>query len=238
MSEQSKSASGPLTALKRAPAPARNLSLLTGAFLVIGSITYFAVPAWSGTSAHAADVAAKSANAVQPKPSPSLPGPMPGAPTQKPTPPVPPPGGPQPVPVRPTPTALQPSNPTLVKTWNSGPGGRVLATVTALSSNALLEKSTGQYALMLLDCQALSTALGNVKQAAFIPDTAMQAKYAAALSSFQLAAADCMTGIQEVPDGVEDTVTNVNQTVIDTVAAELSTGASDLFVATEMLRRR
>jgi hypothetical protein len=232
-------ASSPLSALKRAPASTRNLSLLTGAFLVIGSIAYFAVPAWSGTSANAADVATGAgAGQSRPAPSATIPGPMPGAPTQKPTLPPPPTGGPRPFPVRPTPIALQPSNPRLVKTWNSGPGGRALAAVTELSSNALFERSTGQYALMLLDCKALSTAVSKALLAPFIPDLPMQVKYLTTLTSFQLAAVECVTAIHEVPDGVEDTVTNVNPTVMDLAASGLSTGASDLYVATEMLRRR
>jgi hypothetical protein len=47
-----------------------------------------------------------------------------------------------------------------------------------------------------------------------------------------------MAGIQVVPDGVEDTVTNVNQADMDTVSSELSSGTSDLFAGTEMLRQQ
>jgi len=213
--------------------PARNLSLLGVALLVIGAIAYCAVPASSGTVPHSASV-------LQPRPvkaSPTIPGPMPGAPTQKPAPPPPPAGGPRPI-LHPMPIVLRPANPTLVKAWNSGAAGKALATVTALSSNALLERSTGQYALMLLSCKALNTALGNARKVALIPDLAMQAEYATALGSFQLAAASCILGIRMVPEGVEDTVTDVNQTLLAAVASELSSGASDLFTATELLRQQ
>jgi hypothetical protein len=221
---------------RRTAAPARHFSLLGVGLLVIGAITYFAVPAMSRTWAHSADARALSAR-PGPNGRPTLPGPMPGAPTQKPTPPAPPPGGPRASSHR-TPKALQPSNPARVRTWNSGVGGRALATVTELSGNALLAKSTQQYTVMLQDCMGLSTAVGHASLAAHIPDTAMQLEYTAALASFELAASGCLAAIQQVPDGVENTVTNVNQTLIDTVAVELSTCVSDGVAATEMLRQQ
>jgi hypothetical protein len=227
-----------LAALRRAPAPARNFSLLGVAVLGIGATTYLAVPGWSGRSSDSADARVLSVNA-EPREQSTLPGPMPGAPTQRPTAPATPTPsvGPHVFPqVRPT--ALQPSNPTLARNWNSGRGGKALAAVTALADNTLLAQQTGQYAIMLLDCEALNTALPNATQAGLIPDTAMQAKYATALGSFKLAAASCMAGIRQVPDGVEDTVTDVNQTLMDQAASELSSGVSDLFAATEVLRQQ
>jgi hypothetical protein len=226
-----------MSAFRQTPAPARILSLTGVAFLAIGAIAYLAVPGWSGTSAASAGTHAPSASAGT-SGQPTLPGPMPGAPTQQPTTPaVPTPsGGPQVI-LDVTPTALRPSNPMLVKAWNSGRGGDALATVTALSSNALLAKTLKQYPDMLQDCKALSTATGNAEQAGLIPDVAMEAKYVVALGLFKLAAVSCIAGIREVPVGVEDTVTDVNQTVVDTVASELSSGVSDLFGATGMLRK-
>lgn len=211
------------------PKQSRNLSLMGVAFLVIGAITYVAVPAWSGTSANSANAGP----AGQPTP----PGPMPGAPTQQPTPGPTPSGGPQDLP-HVTPKVLWPSNPTLVKLWNSGPGGNALAAVTALSSDALLANATEQYPALLLDCRALDTAVRRSLLAGLLPDTAMRAEYAAALGSFKRAAGSCAAGIRLVPDGVEHTVTKVNQAVMDRVASELSTGVSDLFAATEMLRQQ
>jgi len=215
---------------------ARNLALAGVAFLAIGAIAYVAVPGLSGISAASADahVTPLSAHAG---PQSTLPGPMPGAPTQQPTPPPTPSVGPQPV-HHVTPMALKPSNPLLVKIWNSGRGGKVLAAVAALSSSTLLANETQQYADMLLDCKALSTAVGTAKLVTLIPDLAMQTKYATALDSFKLAAASCIAGIQVVPDGVEDTVTNVDQTDMNTVSSDLSSGVSDLFDGTEILRRQ
>jgi hypothetical protein len=228
--------SRPLAALRRSPAPARNLSLLGVALLVIGATTYLAVPAWSGTSAESPGSPAHSPN---PHPTSTLPGPMPGAPSQPPTarPTSYPSVGPHPYP-RVTPTALRPSNPGLARTWKSGGGGKALAAVTSLADNTLLAQQTDQYAIMLLDCESLKPAVRRAIRTALIPDLAMQAKYAAALLSLKLAAAGCIAGIQQVPDGVEDTVTHVNQTVMNLVATELSTGVSDLFTATENLRQQ
>jgi hypothetical protein len=229
--------SGSLAALSRAPAPARQLSLLGIALLVAGATAYLAVPAWSGTSAAAGPRAL--AAAARPSATSTVPGPMPGAPTQPPTP------NPSPTPsvgphhyVQVTPTALLPVNPVLAKLWRSGKGGKDLATVTALADNTLLAQQTNQYSIMLLDCGSLKTAVGHALLTALIPDIAMHAKYLTALLSLRLAAVGCMTGIQQVPEGVEDTVIHVNQAVMDVVASELSTGVSDLFVATEDLRQQ
>jgi hypothetical protein len=215
-------------------ATARNLSLLGVAFLAIGATTYVAVPAWSGTAAVSAGARPLAANA-HPSPESTLPGPMPGAPTQRPAPPPAPSIGPH-IYRHITPTALRPANRRRARRWDSGPGGKALAAVTALADNALLAQQTGQYALMLPECQALDTAAGKALFTEPIPDLAMEAKYVTALVLFKLAAVGCVAGIQQVPDGVEDTVTHVNQVVMAQVASELSSGASDLFAATETLR--
>jgi hypothetical protein len=225
-------------AFRRSPASARNLSLLGIALLVIGGTAYFAVPAWSGTSAESPGPQALPAR-MHPSPTSTLPGPMPGAPTQSPT------ASAMPTPsvgphhyVQITPTALRPSNPGLAKTWKSGKGGKALAAVTTLADNTLLAQQTGQYAIMLLDCESLEPAVRQAIRATLIPDIAMQGKYATALLSLKLAAVGCVAAIQQVPDGVEDTVTHVNQTAMALVATELSSGVSELFTATENFRQQ
>jgi hypothetical protein len=217
-------------------ATVRNLSLLGVAFLAIGTTIYVAVPAWSGTAAVSAGARPLAANA-RPSATSTLPGPMPGAPTQRPTPPAAPSIGPH-IYRHITPRALRPANLRRARIWDSGRGGKALARVTALADNALLAQQTGQYALMLPECQALEGAAGKALLAEPIPDLAMQAKYTTALLLFKLAALGCVAGIQQVPEGVEDTVTHVNQVVMAQVASELSSGASDLFAATEMLRKQ
>jgi hypothetical protein len=226
-----------LAALRRSPAPARNLSLLGITLLVIGATAYLAVPAWSGTSAESPGP--RALPAANPSATSTLPGPMPGAPTRLPTAPATPTPsvGPHHY-VQVTPTALRPSNPGLARTWRSGKGGKALAAVTTLADNTLLAQQTDQYAIMLLDCESLKPAVRQAIRATLIPDRAMQGKYATALLSLKLAAAGCLAGIQQVPDGVEDTVTHVNQTVMAVVATELSSGVSDLFTATENLRQQ
>jgi len=228
--------SGPLAALRQTLPLARNFSLTGVAFLAIGAITYLAAPGWSGTSAGSVGAPAPSASA-SPSGRSTLPGPMPGAPIKQATTPTsPPPAGP-PQPSSPTPSALQPANPTLVNAWNSGPGGSALANVTDQSSDVLMANAMGQYADMLQSCNALSTEVGNAQKAALLPDIAMQAKYAVALSSFVLASVDCAAAIRQVPDGVEDTVTDVNQSLLKGALSELRGGVSDLYTGTERIRR-
>jgi hypothetical protein len=215
---------------RRTPAAVRSYSLLGVALLAIGATTYLALPAWSGTSA--GSVAAAKAH---PTASSTLPGPMPGAPTARPAPSATPTIGPH-VYSHVTPTALLPSIPAFTRRWSSGSGGKALAAVTTLADNTLLAQQTGQYAIMLPDCQELKKAARRALIAEPIPDIAMEARYLTALVSLRLAAETCGTAIQQVPDGVEDTVTHVDQTVMALVASELSRGESDLFAATEMLR--
>jgi len=235
MPEPSAQERGSLPARRRVRTPAGHLSLAGVALFTIGAITCLVIPWASGTQA--ADSGASPAGHAM------APGPMPGAPTVRATAAataLPPPSVPQAVSDAPTeaPTPLRPSDPAPVKTWNSGHGGHALVAVTADSGDVLMASAAGQYANMLPYCKALSVAAGNSESAAPIPDRAMQAKYAAALSLFKLAAASCTAGIQVVPDGDEATVTKVNHIDLDLAAAELSRATSLLYIGTEMLRRR
>lgn len=133
---------------------------------------------------------------------------------------------------------IEPNKPMLVKTWNDGPGGKALATVTTQSGDALMAYSAKQYVDMLQYCGALTSALQNAVAAPAIPDAAMQAKYATSLTAFKAGAADCTAAITQSPNGVEDTVTHVDQTTIAKSHSELSEGEADLYVATETLRQQ
>ena len=74
--------------------------------------------------------------------------------------------------------------------------------------------SSGQYPEMLQSCRALASAVQAAQAAPVIPDSAMQTKYEASLLSFKAAAADCTAAITQSSEGVEDTVTNVDQAEI------------------------
>jgi hypothetical protein len=215
--------------LRHVPARPFNLSVLGVAVIAIGAIGWLAIPGASGTRAAEGGAGGHA----------SVPGPMPGAPSPSQQPTLldtPVPTG-QPT-STPTPTALQPTNAPVVKTWNSGHGGRALAALTQQAGEVVIANATQQYADMLLDCEALSTAVDGAQQATPIPDTRMQLDYSLALTAFKLATGDCIAGIQVIPNGVEDTVTNVNQVDLAAAITELHTGTALLYVGTEMLRRQ
>jgi hypothetical protein len=221
---------GPTPALRRISHPAWGLVAVVAAFAVAG-VTYLAFPKSPGN--------AEAASAASGKTSATIPGPMPGAPKT----PVVHVSGPIPsnsasVPQAKGPTALRPSNPTLVKSWNAGSGGKALQQVTAESGNVLMAHAGKQYADMLRYCKALSSAVGTAQQTAPIQDAGMQKEYAAALTSFKQGATHCMSGINQVADGVEDTRININQTELDATVSDLSAGVTDLYVATEALRKQ
>jgi hypothetical protein len=114
----------------------------------------------------------------------------------------------------------------------------MLTTVTRQSANVLMANAASQYPDMLQYCNALGEAAGNAEQAMPIPDRAMQARYAAALRSFRHAARDCTAGIHPVLNGDEDTEYDVHQTDLKLAITELRAGESQLYTATEMLRRQ
>jgi hypothetical protein len=66
----------------------------------------------------------------------------------------------------------------------------------------------------------------------------MQREYTAALSSFRQGAADCVAGIVQHIHGPEDTVTNVNKAQVGQAVSAISAGLTDLYVATEVLRKQ
>ena len=94
-----------------------------------------------------------------------------------------------------------------------------------------------QYPEMLQYCNALTTAVQTAEADSPIPDNAMQKMYAKSLTAFKVGATDCVAGITQHPEGVEDTVTNVNHAEINKAVSELSLGMNDLYIATEVLRK-
>jgi hypothetical protein len=218
---------GRMSPFPRIPASARSISVVVVALFAIAGGIYLAF-AESPATTSAASVSGQI----------TTPGPMPGAPKT----PVPASNPVSPrvvsVPGATVPTALQPTNPSQVKAWNSGAGGKALAQVTAQSGNALMANSGQEYAQMLLSCKALSSAVGSAQRAAPIQDAAMQKEYAAALSSLKSGAVNCISGIKQVPDGVEDTVVNVDHATLKVAVSDLSAGITALYAATEVLRQQ
>jgi hypothetical protein len=139
---------------------------------------------------------------------------------------------------QPGPRPIKPTNPAPVESWDAGQGGKALSAITAQSGSVLMAHSAGQYSEMLQSCQALASAVQAARTAPVIPDSAMQAKYAASLTAFGTAGAECTAAITQSTEGVEDTVTNVDQAKISQSISELNVGIADLYAATEVLRKQ
>jgi hypothetical protein len=116
-------------------------------------------------------------------------------------------------------------------------GGKDLTQVTAQSGSVLMAHAGSQYPEMLQYCNALTTSVQTAEADSPIPDNAMQKMYAKSLTAFKMGAADCVAGITQHPEGVEDTVTSVNHAEINKAVSELSLGMNDLYIATEVLRK-
>ena len=153
-------------------------------------------------------------------------GPMPGAPT---------------VPVSPVasvtgPEPLKPSNPAKVKSWNVGKGGAALVQVTEDSGSVLMAYGSGEYTQTLQACTALAGAVRKAEALPPIPDTAMQKLYAKSLNTFTAGITECEAAITQHPEGVENTVTDVNHAEVSKAISQLGIGIKDLYIATEALR--
>ncbi len=130
------------------------------------------------------------------------------------------------------PKALVPTHGAQVKAWNKGPGGMALKAVTTDSGNVLMSHANQQYPQMLQYCNALSADVRHAVNATPIPDGAMQAKYLKALGGFKSGISDCLAGVTQHEEGVEDTVTNVNKPVLTRAMTQFTHALSDLYVAT------
>lgn len=137
-----------------------------------------------------------------------------------------------------TPKPLKPPSPVRVRAWNKGPAGAALSQVTSHASTVLMAHGVGQYPQMLQACRALSASVQAAEALPPIPDAAMQQLYTKSLAAFSSGTAKCLVGISQRPEGDEDTVTQVNQVVIHQALNLFSVGMSDLYVATEVLRKQ
>jgi hypothetical protein len=137
----------------------------------------------------------------------------------------------------PGPEPITPSDSALVKSWNAEAGGTALAAITVQAGSVMMAQSTREYSEMRQACGSLASAVQSAQAAPAIPDSAMEAKYTAALTAFKAGAAECSAAIAQSLEGVEDTVTTVNHAELNQSVTELETGLTDLYVATETLRK-
>lgn len=227
------------SASRRIPGHARGVAALTVAVFVVAAIIYAVIPKSPGGQApvrispaaeRAAGNRAAAGNSLVEGAGQS-PAPQPGAATAG-------PAGQNPQPAPTSPKPLKPTSPAKIKAWNIGSGGAALALVTTQSGNALMAHSAGQYPEMLGYCTALVSAVRGAEKVTPIPDAAMERMYLKSLSAFKQGATECVRSITQHPEGVEDTVTNVDYAVLDRAVSELNLGIRDLYIATEALRKQ
>ena len=133
------------------------------------------------------------------------------------------------------PKPLKPADPGAVRSWSAA-GGKALAHVTTQSENVLAARTARNYAQMLRSCTALAAAVQEAENAPPIPDTAMQQMYTQSLNALKQGATDCMAGITEHHEDLEDAQIDVNQAEVDRAMSELGVGVNDLYTATSALR--
>jgi len=137
----------------------------------------------------------------------------------------------------PSPSPLQPTSPPSVATWEAGPGGTALGSVSQQLGNVAMAHGVGQFVEMKMACAKLASAVTTAKAGPAIPDAAMQLGYLGALGMFTTAAADCQAAISFKPDGDEYVQTQENTTMLSQATSALTTGSKDLYMATYHIRR-
>lgn len=137
-----------------------------------------------------------------------------------------------------TPKALKPSNLARVSSWNKGPAGTALSLITSQAGTVMMARGTGQYPQMLQACKALSGSVQSAEALPPIPDAGMQQLYTKSLAAFDSGIAACVQGITQHSEGVEDTVTDVNQAYVKQAVNHFNVGMTDLYLATEVLRKQ
>lgn len=218
---------------QRIPVSSRAVAVLGVALGCVGVGVYFAVSSPSpGQTAAAGNLSGKAGHSSASPNGSAVPGPMPGAP------------GPgrsmTPARAADAPKPLKPaaSVSSKVKAWGQGSGGAAMTQVTTQSGSALMAHGAGQYPEMLQACRALTKAVQRAEGAPPIPDSAMQKEYSRSLSAFRAGAANCTAAISQHASGVEDTVTDVNKTVLATALKQFGQGQTELYIATEVLRKQ
>jgi hypothetical protein len=127
---------------------------------------------------------------------------------------------------------------TAAANWYAGRGGTALTVVSTQAGTVTQAGSVREYAEMKSACSALAADVKTAQAAPPIPEAAMQALYAKALSSLATGAADCMNAISDHPDadGDEQVLTQENPALLGQSTGELQVGAKYLFQATAEIK--
>jgi hypothetical protein len=119
-----------------------------------------------------------------------------------------------------------------VTSWQAGPGGKDLTTVSTQMGTALQAGGIRQYTAMKYACTQLASDVAAAEAGPSIPDATMQQLYTTALAELAKGAADCRSAISVTPDGDESDATHVDTTMLNQSISELSSGARDIFRST------
>jgi hypothetical protein len=115
--------------------------------------------------------------------------------------------------------------------WQSGPGGRDLATLSNRLGQALQASTFQQDSQMKYLCTQLASSVATAKTGPRIPDAAMQKLYAKALAELTKGAADCRTAMSVKARG-ESARAPVDMKMLHLSTTELSMGAIDIYRST------
>jgi hypothetical protein len=121
---------------------------------------------------------------------------------------------------------------TVLAKWDAGPGGAVLAQVSADLGDALQASGVSQFGPMKQACASLATAVARAQTGRPIPNANIQRSYGQALTQLARAAAKCGAGISLYPTDDQGLQARENPTILHRAESELTAGAKDLDQAT------
>jgi hypothetical protein len=135
------------------------------------------------------------------------------------------------------PPHLSPRLASALTQWNSSRAGTAMAALSGEVGAVTQDAGLQFYSPMRLACVQVAATVTDARADSPIPDAAFQRQYAAALSAFAKAAADCQSGISAHPYGDEDIETRQNQRILHRSGAEFAGGNQDLYRATAEIRQ-
>jgi hypothetical protein len=134
------------------------------------------------------------------------------------------------------PVTLSPRHPALVASWNAGKGGAALSSITQQLGTVLMAHGASQYPIMRRACVQLSASVETASGSEPIPDATMEQLYQRALTLLAAGAGKCEAGISTQKEGLEDTATRANASLLSQAMSDFSTGSRDLYSATATIR--